>query len=61
MERFVEQLPDQKFQSELENVLANKKPIQNFKYLIDHSDFRKYWFEFKQSELERIVENQLNR
>jgi len=61
MERFVEQLPDQKLQSELKNVLANKKPFQNFKYLMDHSDFRKDWFEFKQTELEGIVENQLNR
>lgn len=61
MERFVEQLPDHKFQSELDNVLANKKPFQNFKYLIDHSDFRKEWFEFKQSELERIIEKKLNR
>lgn len=61
MERFVEQLNEQKLQSELENILANKKPFQNFKYVIDNSDFRKDWFEFKQSELERIVENKLNR
>ena len=61
IERFVEQLLDQKLQSELENVLANKNPFQNFKYLIDQSVFRKDWFEFKQSELERKVENQLNR
>jgi len=35
MELFVEQLPDKKIQSELENVLANKKPFQNFKYLME--------------------------
>ncbi|MCF6168363.1 UPF0158 family protein [Lutibacter sp.] len=61
MERFVEQLTDQKLQSELENVLASKKPFQNFKYVIDNSEFRKDWFEFKQSVLERIVGNKLNR
>ena len=61
MERFVEQLTDQKLQSELENILANKKPFQNFKYVIDKSEFRKDWFEFKQFELERIVGNKLNR
>ena len=61
MERFVEQIPDQKFKSELENVLYKKKPFQNFKYLIDNSDYRQKWFDFKQIELERIVENQLNR
>ena len=61
MERFVEQIPDQKFKSELENVLYKKKPFQNFKYLINNSDYRQKWFDFKQIELERIVENQLNR
>jgi len=60
MEQFVKQLPKQKLQSKLENVLANKRPFQNFKYLIDLSDFRQNWFEFKQSELEKIVGNQLN-
>lgn len=59
MELFVEQLPDKKLQSELENVLANKKPFQNFKHKIDHSDFRQNWFDFKQNELEKIVKNQL--
>lgn len=61
MERFVEQIPDQKFKSELENILYKKKPFQNFKYLINNSDYRQKWFDFKQIELERIVENQLNR
>ncbi|UUV20373.1 UPF0158 family protein [Paenimyroides aestuarii] len=59
MELFVERLPDKKLQSELENVLANKKPFQNFRYKIDHSDFRQNWFDFKQRELEKIVKNQL--
>ena len=45
--RFVKQLPDQNLQWELEKDLANKKPFQNFKYLIDHSEFRQNWFEFK--------------
>lgn len=61
MERFVEQLPDQKLQSKLESVLSDKKPFQNFKYLIDHSDFRQKWFDFKQNELEKIVGIQLNK
>jgi hypothetical protein len=61
MERFVQQLSDKKLQLELENVLANKKPFQNFKYLIDHSDFRQDWFDFKLKELEKILESQLNR
>ena len=38
MERFVEQISDQQFKSELENILQKKKPFQNFKYLLDNSD-----------------------
>ena len=59
MERFVEQLTDQNLKSELESVLVNKQPFQNFKHKVDHSDFRQNWFDFKQRELEKIVENQL--
>ncbi len=61
MERFVGQLSDQKLQAELENILANKRPFQNFKHKIEISDFRQDWFDFKQNALEKIVENQLNR
>ena len=60
MERFVEQVSDEKLKMELENILTNKKPFQNFKHKIDLSEFRQNWFEFKQIELERIVENQLD-
>lgn len=60
MERFVEQVADEKLKAELENVLTNKKPFQNFKHKIDHSEYRQSWFEFKQSELEKIVEYQLD-
>ncbi len=61
MELFVEQLSDKNLKSELENVLANKKPFQNFKNKVDHSDFRQNWFEFKQKELEKRIENELER
>lgn len=60
MELFVKQLSDQNLKCELENILVNKKPFQNFKHKIDHSEFRQSWFEFKKSELEKIVENQLD-
>jgi ribosomal protein L11 methylase PrmA len=61
MELFVEQLPDENLKSGLENILANKKPFQNFKHKVDNSNFRQSWFDFKQIELEKIVETQLNR
>ena len=60
MEFFVEQLPDKNLKSDLENVLASKKPFQNFKHKIENSYFRQNWFDFKQSELEKIVETKLD-
>lgn len=61
MELFVEQISDQNLKAELENILENKKPFLNFKNKVDHSDFRQNWFEFKQKELEKRVENELER
>ena len=61
MERFVSQITDKQLKAELENILVRKKPFQNFKNRIDNSDFRQNWFDFKQNELEKTVENQLNR
>ncbi len=61
MERFIAQIADKQFQAELENILEGKKPFQHFKNSIDKSDYRQNWFDFKQNELEKIVEMQLNR
>ena len=59
MEQFIAQITDQNYQSELQNILQKRKPFQNFKHSIDNSDFRQKWFDFKLSELEKIVKNQL--
>ncbi|SHK06006.1 UPF0158 family protein [Pseudozobellia thermophila] len=61
MQRFSEQMSDQNFKSKLKSILENKKPFQNFNKTIDNSDFRQEWFDFKENELEKIVETQLNR
>ena len=61
MEHFISQIADKQFGSELKNILERKKPFQNFKNRIDNSDYRQNWFDFKQNELEKIVETQLNR
>ncbi|KAA1239374.1 UPF0158 family protein [Aquimarina sp. RZ0] len=61
MELFVQQLTDQNLKLELQSILTNKKPFQKFKYKIDHSDFRQNWFDFKHRELEKRVENELER
>tara|TARA_R110000765_G_scaffold425019_2_gene537011 strand:- start:27 stop:473 length:447 start_codon:yes stop_codon:yes gene_type:complete len=61
MERFSEQMTDEKFKLKLRDILDRKKPFQNFKNAIDQSDFRQEWFDFKQNELEKIVKSQLER
>jgi len=60
MERFIDQISDIEFKTELENILQRKKPFQNFKNSIDNSDLRQEWFEFKKTELEKFVENKIN-
>jgi len=59
MELFVKQLTDLNLKAELECVLANKKPFQNFKNKVDQSNFRQNWFDFKQKEIEKKVEIEL--
>jgi hypothetical protein len=59
MERFTHHLSDEEFQAELLDVLANRKPFQNFKRAVDYSDYRQDWFDFKAKEYERLVERQL--
>lgn len=61
MERFAETLPATDFKTELTFILESKKPFQNFKSKIDHSDYRTQWFAFKKIALEEIVVKQLQR
>ncbi len=60
MEDFKHEISDTNFIEKLNYALTNKKPFRNFKYLIDNSDYREQWFKFKQQELEKIVEKNLN-
>ena len=55
MEDYKNQINDNPFKKKLNEALNRRKPFQNFKYLIDHSEYREDWFEFKQKELEKIV------
>jgi hypothetical protein len=61
MADFVEQLSDHQFKLGLEAILNNKQPFRHFKYAIDHSDFRKDWFDFKQHALEKKIARLLNK
>lgn len=60
MERFVAQLTNQRFKLKLDDILYQSRPFQHFKHAIDNSEFRQQWFDFKQSELEKIVEKKLS-
>ena len=55
MEDFKNQIEDKDLEKNLDQVLNRRKPFQNFKNLIDNSDYREQWFEFKQKEIEKIV------
>lgn len=59
MEDFTAQIPDDFFRQQAEMTLSRSKPFRNFKYLIDQSEYRQDWFDFKQKELEKIVTSRL--
>ena len=55
MENFVDEVNDIMLQEKLINALNRKKPFANFKYLIEDSDYRQQWFEFRQAQYELYV------
>ena len=55
MEDFKNQVKDDEFEKKLDQALNRRKPFQNFKNLIDNSEYREKWFQFKQKEIEKIV------
>ena len=60
MEAFAERLKgDEKLQNQLFRALNNRKPFANFKDIIDNSDYRQNWFDFKFRWLENSVAIQL--
>lgn len=59
MENFANQLNDGLFKDQLLEALSKRKPFRHFKHLIDQSEFRQHWFDFKQKELEKHVEKQI--
>lgn len=61
MERFIENcIPDDDaIKSHLWSAISKRRPFQNFKYIIDNSKYRQCWFDFKQSQMEKFVLEQL--
>ena len=51
MKDFAENLDQDKLKNVLISALNNRKPFSNFKHIVDNSDIREKWFEFKNQEL----------
>lgn len=50
MESFVNEITDSSFQKQLVNALSNRKPFANFKHLVENSDYRQPWFDYRQNQ-----------
>lgn len=55
MEDFIEEVKETKLRNELINALNKKKPFSHFKFLIENSDHRLQWFDFKAKQLQQYV------
>ena len=55
MEYFIDEVTDNHLREKLIDALNRKKPFANFKYLVENSECRQQWFDFKQNQLEQYV------
>jgi len=60
MEHFVNEIDDARFAQRLSDILNRKRPFANFKAHVEGSKYRQQWFDFKQSELERLVWDEIS-
>jgi len=61
MENFANNLSDVKLTNMLSYALNNRKPFANFKNVIDNSQYREQWFDYKQKQLEKYVYGEIIR
>lgn len=59
MENFAHSLTDINFRNRILNRLSKRRPFQNFKLLIDSSDYRQAWFDFKKQAYIEFVKQQI--
>ena len=57
MEYFIDELSDKNFQNKLINALNRKKPFANFKHLVENSDYRQQWFDYRRTQYGYYVWN----
>lgn len=62
IERFIRDcIPDDAgIKGRLWEAVSGRKPFRNFKYVIDGSEYRQKWFDFRRVQLERLVADYLN-
>ncbi len=60
MEYFADDMEDIDFRNKLIHALTNRKPFANFKYLVENSEYRQEWFDFRQKEWEIYVWNNIS-
>jgi len=60
MEQFINEVEDKKLQNQLVKALSNRRPFANFKAIIENSEYRQQWFDFKQNKLEEMVWDELS-
>jgi len=58
-EKFIEQIPDQKFRNKMDTEINSFEPYSFLNNLLIHSAHRKEWQQFKFEKLENNVINQL--
>ncbi len=60
MENFTEKLESESLRKKLLNALNRSKAFRNFKYLIEISDYRQNWFDFKLEQNIRWIKEQIS-
>ncbi|MBD3630295.1 hypothetical protein [Cyclobacterium sp.] len=60
MENFAFSLDDVVFREEILHELSKRKPFQHFKMLIDDSEYRQDWFDFKKNAYIEFVKEQID-
>ncbi|MTI21245.1 hypothetical protein E1176_09455 [Fulvivirga sp. RKSG066] len=59
IENFAYSLADESFKKKILNAISKRKPFRNFKNLIDYSDYRQNWFDFKNKAYIDFVKRQV--
>lgn len=59
MEAFAHNHHDHRFSKRIFNALNRSRPFANFKDIVDNSDYRQEWYDFKQQWLEEYVWGEL--